>query len=388
MIYQRDINSCGEACVRNVIRSFHKRSAAYLYLSSCSNFSLMKSNLLRFGIEGTGYEYQSIEKIKKLAGKKILLIIKNKRKHFVNYLCQTKHFVAYFDPEDGIQIDKKEKFNQKSTNKVLNCYKKRDIKLCRIQFLRMKEVATLIVLASLEVASLLLALYFLKYFNRLDFSFLFLLVLLLSSYLNQSYLLTVLKRLQNKIGYPYIKLGSTLRDFEAITKFQTSIIKYYSSAINGVFSFLAILIIFIYINPLDILLILITVGISLLIYLIFRRWSSKINTDMEITEVAMMRGKTIGITDYNNYCTRGEKFGKLALLEGYLRICFVVCLTAIEEYLVGEFTFVSIAAKAIMINYLNTKLVEFIKNWNKTNPFFELTKLRKDIYDNKYIIKD
>ena len=387
MIYQKDFLNCGEACTRNVISRLCKSNSAYLYLSDCTTFTSIKNNLIKFGIESEGYEYHHIEDVKKIKGKKIFLINKNERSHFVNYLWQTKHLVAYFDPEDGKKIVKKDEFGRKSTNKILNCSKTNKVKVEKIIFLRVSEVTTLSIFASLEGALLLLSLYFITLLNRLDLSILCVLCLFILSFVNQSYTLTLLKRLETRIGYSYIQDLNSIKAFSDISAFETSIIKYYSSSVNGVASLIVILFIFFYINPLDIFVILISVFLNFILYLLIKKIKTKINSKMELIEKNIFNCKKKSYPTYEEYVSNGEQYGKLILIEIYIRICIIICLTILEQYLIGDFSFSVIIAKGIMVYYLNSKIFEYIDNFKKTNPYLELLKLDAKIYKNMDIIK-
>jgi len=387
MIYQKDFFSCGEACTRNVINSLCKSNSAYLYLSNCTNFTSIKNNLCKFGIDADGYEYQHIEDVKIIKGEKIFLINKDERSHFVNYLWQTKHLVSYFDPEDGKKIVKKSNFSHKSTNKILNCSKTNKVKTEKIELLKFLEVTTLSIFASLEGFLLLLSLYLITLLKRMDLSILCILFLFILSFVNQSYLLTLLKRLQTRIGFTYIQDSNSIKSFSDISNFQASIIKYYSSRVNGVLSLIVILFIFFYINPLDIFAILSSLFINSILYLVIKKIKTRINLKMELIETNLFDQKDKSFPIYKKYVYSGEKYGKITLIEIYLRICIIICLTILEQYLIGDLSFSVIAAKGIMVYYLNSKIFEYIDNFKKLNPYFELTKLDAKIYKNEHIIK-
>lgn len=387
MIYQKNFFSCGEACARNVICKLRGRKAGSMYLGECTNFSLIKDNLKKYGISSVGYEFQNVDNIRYLKGKKIILISKNTRNHFVYYMCQFKHFVIFFDPEDGIKIKSKKEFKKLSLSKLLNCYKTSDTSIDRIAFLERKEVFMLSLVSILSGILILMTIFLWKQHIKIDVAIGLFLGLLILSFINQSYLLTLLRRLQRRIGWKYIQKECSSDSFREINDFQTNIVKYYSSHINGIVGLTVILVLCFFINPIDILLIFTSVLISYIIYILGKRKRDRLNQKMEQAERKMFKCHSSHEEDYYRYSSMGEKYGKYALIEIYVRICVIACLTIIECFLLKEMSFAVIFSKAIMVYYLNAKIFDFISTRQQSNPFIDLTKLDCRIYDNTSIFK-
>lgn len=387
VIYQKDYFGCGEACVRNIVKKLCGKSAAYQKLGDCSNFLLMKKRLSKFGICGTGYEYKKLDNIKKLKGEKIILIEKKGRKHFVYYIFQTKFFVVYFDPEEGIIISKISNFIKLSTKKILNCYKNEEIDMKSISFLKKSELILISLFASAEGFLFITSMYFSRQGDSYYRSIFCLVGLFILSFMNRSYLLSLYSKLQMRIGYEYIRVNSTGKKLNDITNFLTSIIKYYTTRINGIVILAVLSILALYLSPVDLFVILISIFFSLILFLTVKRFKEKFNRKLEIKERYLVTGNSLDKRVFFDYIKGGEKFGKYTVFENYLRISIAVFLSIISTVLTDSFGFFEVIARGVLIYYLNSKIVEFLNDNHNSDPYSLLIKLDENIYENNKIFK-
>ena len=380
MIYQKDFFSCGEACIRNVISKLYKNTEGYLQLDECSNFALMKKNLEKFGIKADGYEYEKIDDLRRLKGPKILLIHKRDSTHFINLLHVGKRFVYYFDPEDGYHFTSVKKLELASAKKVLHCHKIVQVNQEKIQFLKSKEELAIAVLSVFEGVFVLLSLYYIEKSESYIFSFIFIVCLFLVSFIYQSYLLTMLKRLQMRVGIPYLEKEHKRDDYINISSFESDVVHYYSSRWTGVISLLVILIVTFYLGISDLLLIALCLISNFVLYLIFNRKKKKINIHLESVESKMLVSKIFSGKTYGDLVKNGEMYGKYALCEMYVRIALISALCFIEAYITNDVNIGVIITKVIGLVYIASKSTKFITFNRVKKPLNHLLTLKNSIY--------
>lgn len=380
MIYQKDFFSCGEACIRNVISKLYKNTEGYLQLDECSNFALMKKNLEKFGIKADGYEYEKIDDLRRLKGPKILLIHKRDSTHFINVLHVGKRFVYYFDPEDGYHFTSVKKLELASAKKVLHCHKIVQVNQEKIQFIKSKEELAIAVLSVFEGVFVLLSLYYIEKSESYIFSFIFIVCLFLVSFIYQSYLLTMLKRLQMRVGIPYLEKEHKRDDYINISSFESDVVHYYSSRWTGVISLLVILIVTFYLGISDLLLIALCLISNFVLYLIFDRKKKKINIHLESVESKMLVSKIFSGKTYGDLVKNGEMYGKYALCEMYVRIALISALCFIEAYITNDVNIGVIITKVIGLVYVASKSTKFITFNRVKKPLNRLLTLKNSIY--------
>jgi len=340
----------------------------------------MKKNLEKFSIKADGYEYEKTSDIKKLKGPKIALINKRDSTHFVNLLHAGEHFVSYFDPEDGYHLVSVRKFASISTKKILHCYKIAQSQHKKIRFLRFKEELTISLLSILEGMFVLLSLYFIDKPEALIFSFIFIFSLFVISFIYQSFLLTLLKRLQIRVGIPYLEKNHDREDYINVSSFQSNVVHYYSSRWTGVVSMLVILLVTLYLGVSDLLLIALCLASNLALYLLFNQKKKKINILLESMESRMMVSKIFSKKTYSELVGNGERYGKYALCEMYIRIALICALSFAEAYLTNDMNIGVVITKAIGLVYITSKSTKFINFCKTKNPLSNLLKLKDSIY--------
>jgi len=380
MIYQKDFFSCGDACIRNVISKLYKNTDAFLHLDECSNFALMKKNLEKFGIKADGYEYDNLDYLKQLKGPKILLIHKHNSTHFINLLHIGKAFVYYFDPEDGYHMMNKKNFNVISTKKILHCYKIAQIQHEKIRFLKIKESLVISFLSVFEGLFVVLSLYFIDKNDYYFLSFICIFCLFVISYISQSFLLTLLKRLQMRVGIPYLEKEHKREDYISISSFESDIVHYHSSLWTGVISMIVILIITLYIGMSDLLLIAVCLICNFLLYCIFNNQKKKINNRLESMESEMLVSELFSGKSYKKLVKNGELYGKYSLCEMYVRTAVICALCFGEAYLTNTVNIGIIITKVIGLVYVTSKISNYIDQNKRKNPLNELRNLKVSIY--------
>jgi len=340
----------------------------------------MKKNLEKFGIKADGYEYEKIDDLRRLKGPKILLIHKRDSTHFINLLHVGKRFVYYFDPEDGYHFTSVKKLELASAKKVLHCHKIVQVNQEKIQFLKSKEELAIAVLSVFEGVFVLLSLYYIEKSESYIFSFIFIVCLFLVSFIYQSYLLTMLKRLQMRVGIPYLEKEHKRDDYINISSFESDVVHYYSSRWTGVISLLVILIVTFYLGISDLLLIALCLISNFVLYLIFNRKKKKINIHLESVESKMLVSKIFSGKTYGDLVKNGEMYGKYALCEMYVRIALISALCFIEAYITNDVNIGVIITKVIGLVYIASKSTKFITFNRVKKPLNHLLTLKNSIY--------
>lgn len=160
MVYQEDNNSCGNACVRNILLLITKdKSYSNYYIENkCDNFSKIKNELAKNNIFYEGYKIENLLTIKKENLPAIIQIYNGSKYHFIVLLSIKNNKAKIFDPQFGNIILKLDDLKFISTGRILLLIsnKKRNSTKKTLQFITLSKRLQYYILSILQLFSLLL----------------------------------------------------------------------------------------------------------------------------------------------------------------------------------------------------------------------------------------
>ena len=251
MVYQEDNNSCGNACVRNILLLITKdKSYSNYYIDNkCDNFAKIKNELAKNNIFYEGYKIENLSTIKKENLPAIIQIYNGSKYHFIVLLSIKKNKAKIFDPQFGDIILKLDDLKFISTGRILlfNSSTKGYIKNKTLQFIPLVIRLQYYILSIFQIFSLLL------FFNSIvcneKFVFKFIYGLISGSVILVHNLLNIsTKKYLNKILNLYSIDSDNKDDITSLSKVLNNELSIISTTISYIVTFLVCLFILSY-NP-------------------------------------------------------------------------------------------------------------------------------------------
>lgn len=235
MVYQSFQDDCGKAAIRNLLILLFKseRFATVDLSSSCQSLYEIREELHRFDVIYSSYEVDDFRKIENKMFPIIALVKYNECNHFVVIKKITTKKVCIIDSQFGEYDLSYDEFAQVFQKNILA---KEEIKAKqkpeKYSLLTRAEKLSYLIFFLVEFLANVSLIISTKMENGFVISVISLTIILLSVFIQNLSNSLFLKRLDNKVFYPYMKIYKNETDYESLNTIFSRVIKRHSEVVS------------------------------------------------------------------------------------------------------------------------------------------------------------